>query len=145
MAILILWSTPRKLLLCTWPTPYHEYPCPTCAIHLLASKSSVLMWNPKPQHLTSETEKSQQKQTAIDPVLSKLMSTVIGLHPILSRLSCWAWNHAGIYTCMHMTSRTRMVAAVPNYGEHAWDYVIISWRHNLWATILHFMFAINLK
>ena len=29
-----------------------------------------------------------------------------------------------------MASRTRIVAAVPNYGEHAWDYVIVSWRHN---------------
>ena len=42
--------------------------------------------------------------------------------PFLSRLSCWAWNHAGIYICMHTTSQTRIVAAVPNYnGEHAWD------------------------
>ena len=31
----------------------------------------------------------------------------------------------------HMTSRTRIVAAVSKYGEHAWDYVIVSWRHNL--------------
>ena len=54
----------------------------------------------------------------------------IGLLPFVSRLSCWAWNHAGIYTCMHMASRTRIVAAVSKYGEHAWDNVIISWRHN---------------
>ena len=33
------------------------------------------------EHLTSETEKSLQEQTAIDPVLSKLMSTVISGWP----------------------------------------------------------------
>ena len=49
----------------------------------------------------------------------------------------------GYCTCMHMASRTRIVAAVPKYGEHAWDYVIISWRHNLGATFLYFMFAIK--
>ena len=65
----------------------------------------------------------------------------IGLLPFVSRLSCWAWKHAGVYTCMHMASRTRIVAAVSKYGEHAWDYVIISWRHNLGATFLYFMFA----
>ena len=43
----------------------------------------------------------------------------IGLLPFVSRLSCWAWNHAGVYTCMHMASRTRIVAAVSKYGELA--------------------------
>ena len=67
----------------------------------------------------------------------------IGLLPFVSRLSCWAWNHAGTHACIYMASRTRIVAAVPKYGEHAWDYVIISWRHNLGATFLYFMFAIK--
>ena len=44
--------------------------------------------------------------------------------------------------CLYMhASRTRIVAAVSKYGEHAWDYVIISWRHNLGATFLYFIFA----
>ena len=44
-------------------------------------------------------------------------------------------------TRVFTASRTRIVAAVSKYGEHAWDYVIISWRHNLGATFLYFMFA----
>ena len=46
------------------------------------------------------------------------------------------------YLHMHayMSSRTRIVSAVPKYGEHAWEgYVIISWRHNLGGTFLYFM------
>ena len=46
------------------------------------------------------------------------------------------FTHACIWA-----SRTGIVAAVSKYGEHAWDYVIISWRHNLGATFLYFMFA----
>ena len=50
------------------------------------------------------------------------------------------------YLHMHayewQVERTRIVAVVPKYGEHAWDYVIISWRHNLGGTFLYFMFAI---
>ena len=52
-------------------------------------------------------------------------------------------DHRTSPLCMHMASRTRIVATVPNYGEHVWDYVIISWRHNLGATFLYFMFAIK--
>ena len=48
-----------------------------------------------------------------------------------------------VFTHACMASRTRIVAAVPKYGEHAWDYVIISWRHNLGANFLYFMFAIK--
>ena len=43
----------------------------------------------------------------------------------------------------HGKSHTRIVAAVPKYEEHAWEYVIISWRHNLEVTYLFFMFSIK--
>ena len=58
-------------------------------------------------------------------------------------LSYHVWAAELRTTCMHMASQTSIVAAVPKYGEHAWDYVIISWRHNLGATFLYFMFAIK--
>ena len=85
---------------------------------------------------SNETSDLRQNWTLCDHP-----GVTIGLLPFVSRLSCWAWNHAGVYTCMHMASRTSIVAAVSKYGEHAWDYVIISWRHNLGATFLYFMFA----
>ena len=43
----------------------------------------------------------------------------------------------------HRKSHKCIVAAVPNYGEHAFDYVIILWRHNLGAIFLYIMFAIK--
>ena len=51
----------------------------------------------------------------------------------------WAWNLLGIYTCMHMVSREYASSpASPICPTHAWDYVIILWRHNLGATFFVF-------
>ena len=48
------------------------------------------------------------------------------------------------HACIWQVEHASIVAAFPKYGEHAWDYVIISsWRHNLGATFLYFMFAIK--
>ena len=38
----------------------------------------------------------------------------IGLLPFVSRLSWWAWNHAGIYTCMHMNGKSNEHASSPS-------------------------------
>ena len=40
----------------------------------------------------------------------------IGLLPFVSHLSCWAWNHAGIHTCMHIKSNTHRRRRVQIWG-----------------------------
>ena len=58
--------------------------------------------------------------------MNKLQSHT-GSLPFVSRLSCWAWNHAGVYTCMHMASRTRIVAAGSMPGTTSSYHDVIIW------------------
>ena len=38
--------------------------------------------------------------------------------PFVSRLSCWAWNHAGVYTCMHIWQVEHALSLpCPNMGS----------------------------